>query len=252
MILRYAAYEEIAEPIRKAVKSASKMLSMNNVPHAVVGGIAVGTYAPGRSTKDIDILIDSKSSTTVMRIFPEGSPGEAHHGRFSMWKVKHMGVDIDFLFGEGLPKDILSNPTVQDGVPIISQHALTALKIRSGRDKDRKDVVRLLKAQLKQHPEIQASYFANMDDPEGAIEIVYSQVQSIKAIRDYLKKNKLKSFEGDEFTKTFKEYLEEAIIGLNAPDEPNEPEEEEDDIPLKKKPLKQPSSFSFDDDDLDF
>ena len=117
-------------------------------------------------------------------------------------------------------------------------------------------MVRLLKAQLKQHPEIQATYFENMDDPEGAIETVYSQVQGIKAIRDYLKKNRLKSFEGDEFTETFKDYLEEALIGLNAPDETEEVLEEES--PKKKKftpAVPKPSSrdvLDFEQDDLDF
>jgi hypothetical protein len=225
------------------------MLSSNQIPHAVVGGIAMSTYITGRETQDIDILVDSKSKQRLMRLFPGGKSSITPSGKMPTYAVSHLGVEVDFLFADGLPADVLSDPTVKDGVPIISQHALTALKVRSGRDKDREDIVRLIRTQLELHPEIQKLYFASISDPEKALERVFKKVMGLKTIRDYLATHDFETSIGERSEDVFKGYLEEALIGLHKPFE-----SKLDAKPKKStKPVEEKmDDLGFDDDDLGF
>jgi hypothetical protein len=255
MILRYAAYEEVGENLREVVKDISQTLTSNRIPHAVVGGIAMGTYISGRTTQDIDILVDSRSKQQIKRLFPGGKSSETPSGKLPIWSTEHLGIEVDFLFADGLPSDALSDPTIRDGVPVISQHALTALKVRSGRPKDLEDMILLIRSELEKHPEIQKYYLDMLYDkkkpmsPEKALNNVLQKVLGLKKIKDYLATHDLETAVGERSEDVFKGYLEEALIGLNKPFQSK----------LKQNPssTKKPSEDEFDDlgfgeDDLGF
>jgi hypothetical protein len=118
------------------MKSASRALTTLGIRHVVVGGLAVGANGHPRATKDVDFLVGDEAF-------------ERHPGGFVTMKP---GVPIQI---NGVAIDLLS---VQDGEEhlagaleapmgsMIRAPQLIYLKLKSPRQKDRADVVELLKA----------------------------------------------------------------------------------------------------------
>lgn len=129
----------VAAKVLDAMRSASTALTTLGIRHVVVGGLAVGANGYPRATKDVDFLVGDEAF-------------EQHPGGFVTMKP---GVPIQI---NGVAIDLLS---VQDGEAhlataldapmgsMIEAPQLVYLKLKSPRQKDRADVIELLKAGIE-------------------------------------------------------------------------------------------------------
>lgn len=117
----------------KAMKAVSKKLDDLGIPHALVGGLAVGAYGYVRATDDIDFVL--------------GEEGFEHHGPLVSLKA---GVPWEY---DGYGVDPLSKPEVDDqireaprtdGVPVLGIGPLVYLKLKANRRRDKEDIIELL------------------------------------------------------------------------------------------------------------
>lgn len=116
-----------------------EQLEQLGVPHVLVGGIAVGAYARNRTTEDVDVLIRREDVAKLPK-------GEAL-GLIEGFSVKVDGLPVDFIVAtKPYLKQAVGNPTVIDGIPLLSPEALVAMKLQAGRTKDMADVVEILKS----------------------------------------------------------------------------------------------------------
>ncbi len=136
--------------VRVAALRASHDLSKVGAPHALIGGIAYGAYAPPRTTGDVDFLIPHAVLRAIL-----GTPlADVVEGKTVKYRIGNTDIDVDFIAPpriEGVPSrvwaDLLSRPRVVAGLPLISLEGLVLLKVHANPAKDNGDVVEILKAQ---------------------------------------------------------------------------------------------------------
>jgi len=120
---------------------------LQDIPWAVVGGVATRAYMPERTTKDIDILVRHEDSDKVRErleaagyktITALGVPGYLFHSP--------EGIELDVIFGE-YPwiEEALSDPR-QDpaGYPVLDLPYLVLMKLEASRTQDTADLARML------------------------------------------------------------------------------------------------------------
>jgi len=132
---------EVNRPeIHEATLGASEALRKAGVRHALVGGLAVGAWGYPRWSKDVDFLVGDEAFIAHpggFVTFAEGVP------------ISFGGVAVDSLSisaDETFLTEALENPIIVGGIPVIAVEALIYLKLKSPRDKDRTDVIELIKA----------------------------------------------------------------------------------------------------------
>ena len=116
--------------------TVSQKLTDLGIPHALVGGLAVGLYGHPRATKDVDLLVQDSAFevTEPFLVF-----------RDELKAVIQVGV-VDLL---AVPKTrpvlgkLLQTPT-GGGVPVIPLAALVLMKLDASRPQDLADIHRLL------------------------------------------------------------------------------------------------------------
>lgn len=130
-----------AEVLLDAVRT-SRLLARLGVPHALVGGLAVGLHGHPRATRDVDFLVDESAfaSTVPLLVY-----------RDELAVVVRMGV-VDLLaVPQGRPtlQAQLEVPAAGE-IPVIDPAALVLMKLDAGRGQDREDVVAMLDAGIDQ------------------------------------------------------------------------------------------------------
>jgi hypothetical protein len=134
--------EDVVSPrVLAAMRSASRALTSLGVRHAVAGGLAVGAHGYPRNTRDVDLLVGDEAF-------------ERHAGGLVTLKpgvpIQIDGVSVDLLStssGEAFLETALT-PPIPGQVPVVGAGTLVYLKLKSPRQKDRADVVELVKAGL--------------------------------------------------------------------------------------------------------
>lgn len=126
-----------AKVLLDAVKTSEK-LSQLGVPHALIGGLAVGVHGHPRATRDADFLVGTEA-------FASTSPQLLY--RDELRDLVEIGV-IDLL---AAPPDFpwlveALVPATAGEVPVIPVEALILLKLHADRPQDRADVASLLDA----------------------------------------------------------------------------------------------------------
>jgi hypothetical protein len=126
----------VAPKVLDAMKVASSALARLGVRHVVVGGLAVGAHGNPRATKDVDFLVGDEAF-------------EQHPGGFISMRpgvpIQVNGVAIDLLsVGEG-EAHLATALEAPPGSPIEAP-PLIYMKLKSPRQKDRVDVIELVKA----------------------------------------------------------------------------------------------------------
>ena len=120
-------------------KAASEAFRAANIPHVLVGGLAVGVNGYPRPTKDIDFLVGDDA-------FEFHGPLVTHRPGLP---ISYKGVGIDWVSLEPQERAALErflvNPDKNE-VPVIPVEPLVAMKLLAGRHKDQSDVVELVKA----------------------------------------------------------------------------------------------------------
>jgi hypothetical protein len=126
----------VAPKVLDACRIASQALAAAGVRHVIVGGLAVGANGYPRATKDVDFLVGDEAF-------------ERHPGGFVTMRpgvpIQVNGVAIDLLsIGDG--EEHLSRALSTTAGAVAEAAPLVYLKLKSPRQKDRVDVIELVKA----------------------------------------------------------------------------------------------------------
>lgn len=126
----------VASKVLDAMKAATGALTKLGIRHVLVGGLAVGANGNPRATKDVDFLVGDEAFDHQPGGFVTMKPGVP---------IQINGVPIDLLsiqVGEEHLFAALEAPmgSVMEAPPLVY------LKLKSPRQKDRADVVELVKA----------------------------------------------------------------------------------------------------------
>jgi hypothetical protein len=120
----------------EAMRSASRALSALGIRHVVVGGLAVAANGYPRATKDVDFLVGDEAF-------------EHHPGGFVSMKpgvpIQINGIAIDLLSVQAGEEHLARALEAPMG-SMIEAPELVYLKLKATRQKDRADVVELIKA----------------------------------------------------------------------------------------------------------
>lgn len=136
------SWEALAQVVAPRVLTdafdTSERLRALGIPHALVGGLAVGHYGHPRATKDVDFIVGEAALASIepLLVF-----------RDELSDVVRWGV-IDLL--AALPEDpalvsALQLPE-QGEVPLVPIEVLVLMKLRAGRPQDEADIARLVAA----------------------------------------------------------------------------------------------------------
>ncbi len=125
----------VAPKVLEALRLASDALTLANVRHVVVGGLAVGANGYPRATKDVDLLVGAEAfrhhASGLVTMRPE-IPFQVN------------GVAVDLLCAEPgedfLEATLSTSPgTMMEAAPLVY------MKLKSPRRKDHVDVIELIK-----------------------------------------------------------------------------------------------------------
>jgi hypothetical protein len=130
--------ETVAPQVLLDAIEASRRLTELGVPHALIGGLAVGLYGHPRATKDVDYLVGASA-------FDQMSPLLVF--RAELRDLARVGV-IDFMpLPLGHP-ELAADLRVPSGdeIPVIGPEGLVLMKLLANRVQDRADIIALLDA----------------------------------------------------------------------------------------------------------
>ena len=119
-----------------ARRVSAKLVELG-IPHALVGGLAVGLHGYPRATKDVHFLVGPEAfrTTDPILVFREELAG-----------VVQWGI-IDLI--AALPEDpILASEVTEGGdgfIPVVSIEVLMLMKLRAGRTQDLADIEALVR-----------------------------------------------------------------------------------------------------------
>lgn len=133
----------LPEHLTKVMLQVDAQLTAANIPHAVIGGIAVGGYSKPRTTKDVDFLINFQDLDRVKKLFPKHQPLLMNNRQGISTQVE--GIDVDFICHQLRETFVLTEPTYYHGINIPGKAGLLYLKLTSGRTSDFNDIVQICK-----------------------------------------------------------------------------------------------------------
>jgi len=134
-VSRFDALKEVVSPtLLRHAGEVSRLLRELEIPHVLIGGLAVGVHGHPRATRDVDFLVgpEAFASTSPVLIYRDEIKDIAVVGETDVMSVpdKYPGL-VDEL-------------RLEDDVPVISLRGLVLLKLDANRVRDREDVRALL------------------------------------------------------------------------------------------------------------
>lgn len=132
------SWEDLARVVAPKVLTdaidTSERLRTLGIPHALVGGLAVGLHGHPRATKDVDFIVDAAAfaSTKPIPSFRE------ELGEVVRWGVIDLPDDPPL-------EQALQIPEPGD-VPVVPVEVLVLMKLRAKRPQDEADVAHLVTA----------------------------------------------------------------------------------------------------------
>jgi hypothetical protein len=138
------SWEDLARVVAPKVLTdaidTSERLRSLGIPHALVGGLAVGLHGHPRATKDVDFIVGAAAFASIKPILSF---------REELGGIVRWGV-IDLL--AALPDDPALEEALQlpapGEVPVVPVEVLVLMKLRAGRPQDEADVAHLVTAGL--------------------------------------------------------------------------------------------------------
>jgi len=128
----------VAARVLEDARRVSATLTNLGVPHALVGGLAVGLHGHPRATKDVDFLVGPEAFASITPLLTF---------RDELAQVVRWGV-IDLI--AALPEDpVLMGEVIQGGkdfVPVVGIEVLVLMKLRAGRTQDLADIEALVRS----------------------------------------------------------------------------------------------------------
>lgn len=120
-----------------ALRVSGKLAELG-IPHALVGGLAVGLHGHPRATKDVDFIVGAEAFATTSPLLTF---------REELATIARWGV-VDLI--AALPEDpILCTDLAQatpGSVPVVGVEVLVVMKLRASRSQDLADVEALVRA----------------------------------------------------------------------------------------------------------
>ena len=126
--------EVVAEAIVDRAQQVSAVLNELQIPHALIGGLAVGMHGHPRGTKDVDFLVGAEAFETTDPVVTY---------RSELKQLVQVGA-TDIMSVPPRYPVLESELRVQADVPVISLEGLVLMKLDAGRPQDREDVRVLL------------------------------------------------------------------------------------------------------------
>ena len=131
--------EVVAPAILRRAGRVSSLLRELGVPHALIGGLAVGVHGHPRATRDVDFLVGAEafSHTTPVLMYRQELAEIVRTGETDI-----MSIPTDY---PGLAAEL----RLEDDIPVISLRGLILMKLVAFRPRDQGDVGSL----VRQSPE---------------------------------------------------------------------------------------------------
>ncbi len=131
----FDALKEVVSPtLLRHAGEVSRLLRELEVPHVLIGGLAVGVHGHPRATRDVDFLVgpEAFASTSPVLVYRDEIRDVAVVGETDVMSVpdKYPGL--------------VEELRLEDDVPVISLRGLVLLKLDANRVRDREDVRALL------------------------------------------------------------------------------------------------------------
>lgn len=137
-------FSGVSEKVEKAAREVSAWLAAEQVPHALIGGLAVNAYAEPRATRDVDLLVPVTAQAVLS--------GRPLAGNVNGITIRRSGVNIDLFFpaeDEGFLAEAVQLPRRIDGLPVAPPEVIVYLKMTAARGaRDENDVINMIKAGL--------------------------------------------------------------------------------------------------------
>ncbi len=129
-----------AEILRTAAHVSQRLAGLG-VPHALIGGLAVGVHGHPRATKDVDFLVGKEAfaATHPVLVYRDELSDLVRLGAVDLLAVPLARPDLSRVLG--LPGS--------DEIPVIPVEALILMKVDAHRPQDRADVVALLRSGIE-------------------------------------------------------------------------------------------------------
>jgi hypothetical protein len=124
----------VSPTLLRRAGEVSRLLRELEIPHALIGGLAVGVHGHPRATRDVDFLVghEAFASTTPVLVYRDEIRDIAVVGETDVMSVpkKYPGLVAEL--------------RLEEDVPVISLRGLVLLKLDANRVRDREDVRALL------------------------------------------------------------------------------------------------------------
>ena len=128
--------EVVAARVLLDAVETSRRLTELRVPHALIGGLAVGIHGHPRATKDVDFLVGDIAFERIapILVFRAELRDLVRVGSIDLMPVPAELADLG---------NALRVPAAGE-IPVIGPEALALLKLRANRPQDRADVIALI------------------------------------------------------------------------------------------------------------
>ena len=133
----------VAGEVLEAMYRASEILRSHNIPHVLIGGLAVSAYGHVRATSDVDFLVTDAafikySTGLVLLKAPVVSIGKV--------RIDMLAFDSTDADTPAFDREVNEQYKQSDYLQVVSMPTLIHLKLKANRQKDIADVIELLKA----------------------------------------------------------------------------------------------------------
>ena len=135
-----------------ALEDLQRLSKENQIPIAIVGGLAAIRYGYPAATQDIDVAISKRDLSTLLFVSPRYGFKVVWESKIGWHTLTHGHVEINIVPEGGRARD--TSPTeipgpmdmgVNSGLDYARIESWVELKISSGRQKDRAHIVEVLK-----------------------------------------------------------------------------------------------------------
>lgn len=162
----------ITEQLAGVALKVSQILKKNNIPFAIIEGIAVGAHSKrARTTQDVDFVIPEKDLEKIEVLFGPGKPLFLSTNEPGLTVIVD-DVEVDFI-GNNFSSYYKEN-VEYNGLTVPSVFSIMFMKLRAGRSKDSTDVIEIIKKMPK---ELRKTFVSFLKQSEKEIDFDYEMMK---------------------------------------------------------------------------
>ncbi|MEM1347175.1 MAG: hypothetical protein AAGI01_01370 [Myxococcota bacterium] len=138
--------EVVSPAILQRAAQVSRLLAELGVPHALIGGLAVGVHGYPRATKDVDFLVGTEAfeKTAPFAVFRE-----------ELREIVRASETDMMATPEKYPA-LAAELRLEENLPVVSLRGLVLMKLDASRARDREDVRVLVASNPERQREVLA------------------------------------------------------------------------------------------------